>query len=205
MQIGKEEIKNINGVDQQVGVIFCYNMSNTKQKGESDMKVIFLDIDGVLNCETTQEQTREGVRFVEDKFVERLQRIVDATGARVVLSSDWRYDRDYEECNDDYLELKAKLAECGIEFYGFTPVFYHENRGYEIDRYLKEHKEVEKFVILDDRCDMQPHLERLVRTSFTFGLQDEDVDEAIWLLNSDESDTTIESQRTEKIASWDFW
>lgn len=148
------------------------------------MKVIFLDVDGVLNCETTQELTREGVRFVENRLVERLKRIVDETGAEVVLSSDWRYDRDYEECNGDYLELKSKLAEYGIEFYGFTPVILHEDRGYEIDRYLAEHKEVEKFVILDDRCDMYPHLRRLVRTNWESGLKDEDVEEAIWLLNN---------------------
>ena len=169
------------------------------------MKVIFLDIDGVLNCETTQEQTREGVRFVEDRFVERLKRIVDETGARVVLSSDWRYDRDYDEYNGDYLELKAKLSEYGIEFYGFTPAIYHENRGHEIDAYLKAHEEVDRFVILDDRCDMQPHLERLVRTSFAFGLQDEDVDEAIWLLNADEHDSILANERSDKIASWEYW
>ena len=56
------------------------------------MKVIFLDIDGVLNCGTTTELTKTGDRFVENKFIERLKKIVDETGAKVVLSSDWRYD-----------------------------------------------------------------------------------------------------------------
>lgn len=154
------------------------------------MKVIFLDVDGVLNCETTQEQTREGVKFVEDRFVEKLKRIVDETGAKVVLSSDWRYDREDEVYNCDYLELKAKLAEYGIQFYGFTPIclrndrgFPIESRGFEIDQYLMAHDEVDKFVILDDRCDMEPHLDRLVMTSYDTGITDQDVEEAIALLN----------------------
>lgn len=155
------------------------------------MKVIFLDIDGVLNCETTEEKTLDGTRFVEDRFIKRLKRIVDTTNAKVVLSSDWRYDRDCDEFNGDYLELKDKLFEYDIEFYGFTPVcprnsrgFPYASRGFEIKQYLAEHEEVDEFVILDDRCDMEPHLNRLVRTSFETGLTEEDVDEAIELLNS---------------------
>ena len=154
------------------------------------MKAIFLDIDGVLNCESTHETTRSGVTFVEDRFVKRLKTIVDATDARVVLSSDWRYDRDCVGYNGDYLELVEKLFEYGIEFYGFTSVclrndrgFPIENRGFEINQYLIEHHEVDKFVILDDRCDMEPHLDRLVMTSYDTGLTEEDVKEAIELLS----------------------
>lgn len=148
------------------------------------MKVIFLDVDGVLNAYSTNVCTKSGVQFVEDNLIEKLKRIIDKTGVNVVLSSDWRYDRNYEEFNGDYLELKNKLAEYGIAFYGFTPEIYHENRGVEVDAYLKKHPEIDKFVILDDRCDLAPHKHRLVRTDPKIGLSDENVEEAIWLLNN---------------------
>lgn len=148
------------------------------------MKAIFLDIDGVLNAYSTNVCTKSGAQFVDDNLIEKLKRIIDETGANVVLSSDWRYDRDYEECNGDYLELKDKLAEYDITFYGFTPEICQEKRGIEVDAYLKAHPEIDKFVILDDRCDLAPHKHRLVRTNTKIGLTDEDVEEAIWLLNN---------------------
>lgn len=47
------------------------------------MKIIFLDIDGVLNYENSKSK-------VEEEKVKLLKEIVDKTGAEIVLSSDWR-------------------------------------------------------------------------------------------------------------------
>ena len=61
------------------------------------MKVIFLDIDGVLNTSQTfieidNEFIKTGKRRIEIDLdrVELLKEIVDATGAVIVLSSSWR-------------------------------------------------------------------------------------------------------------------
>jgi hypothetical protein len=55
------------------------------------MKVIFLDIDGVLNCNKTTNP--RGLPFVVDRrLLARFRRLLDRTGAKVVLSSTWRYD-----------------------------------------------------------------------------------------------------------------
>lgn len=53
------------------------------------MKVIFLDIDGVLNCVTSKSYCGMYVGVDADK-IRRLARIVEETGAKIVLSSDWR-------------------------------------------------------------------------------------------------------------------
>jgi hypothetical protein len=62
----------------------------------NDLPIIFLDVDGVLNyagCPSKCPPKNE-VRGVEPMLVERLRRILDLTGAVVVLSSTWRKHPD---------------------------------------------------------------------------------------------------------------
>ena len=106
------------------------------------IKVIFLDVDGVLNSDRTVRRTKGGYTFVGNRQMKNLKHIINMTGAKVVLSSDWRYDRDDPRYNGDYLELEAELLKCGIRLYGFTPELPSCHRGMEIDCWLKEHSEV---------------------------------------------------------------
>lgn len=145
------------------------------------MKVLFLDVDGVLNKANTKENTATGYDFVEDVFVRRLKDIVDQTGCKIVLSSDWRYDA-HTELNPELDELEDKLAEYGLVLYSFTPII-NNHRGREIQSWLDAHTGVSSFVILDDRGDMEPNEERLVRTLFSHGLTEENKREAIKVLN----------------------
>jgi hypothetical protein len=55
------------------------------------MKVIFLDVDGVLNCKKTANP-RKLPYVVDRRLLARFKRLLDRTGAKVVLSSTWRYD-----------------------------------------------------------------------------------------------------------------
>ena len=55
------------------------------------MKVIFLDIDGVLNCKKTPNP-RKFPYVVDKRLLVRFNRLLEKTGAKVVLSSTWRYD-----------------------------------------------------------------------------------------------------------------
>lgn len=65
------------------------------------VKVIFLDVDGVLNRETTAGK-------FEDECVEALKYIVSKSGAKVVLSSTWRFTVETRT------ELLTKLRESGV-------------------------------------------------------------------------------------------
>lgn len=138
------------------------------------IKVIFLDVDGVLNCKRTRSRTKSGYTFVDNSKLEMVKKIILVTGAKVVLSSDWRYDRDDDEYNQEFLELKERLESKGIFFYGFTPVINGGcHRGAEIQAWLDEHDEVGSFVILDDRQDMQPNMNKLCKTRMRDGLTEE--------------------------------
>ena len=56
------------------------------------MKVIFLDVDGVLNSQQLFEKCEDDQLIsVDEDNIKNLKTIVDATGAKIVLSSSWRY------------------------------------------------------------------------------------------------------------------
>lgn len=106
------------------------------------MRVIFLDIDGVLN--TNQVHNPRGFPYVvEDRLVDRFNRLVERTSARVVLMSTWRLD--------PIGLLAAKHFR--ITFSDVTPDMPDGARSAEILAWLKAHPEVERFVVLDDTDD----------------------------------------------------
>ena len=157
----------------------------------TDMKLIFLDIDGVLNYEGYERLTRSGTRFVDPVLIKRLKKIIDCTGAKVVLSSTWRrgiYDM-HEGLTDtvdalDAEELLAELNKYGVEIFDMTPMCGFIPRAEEIMRYLDGWKgeNIEQFVILDDFPLMSPYEGNFICTDCFTGLSEADVVTAIELL-----------------------
>ena len=148
------------------------------------MKVIFLDIDGVLNSDEYLDKVKnsdiQGIeRDIDVEKVKLLKRAIDETGARVVLSSSWRYTR-----NARY--LKELLANYEIRV-DSTP-YIRDIRGLEIKKWLSENQGVEDFIILDDEIfDSfdEELIKKLVKVSngngrsLGEGLLPKDVDEII--------------------------
>lgn len=156
------------------------------------MRVIFLDIDGVLNEDTTPTRTKSRVIFIDQDKLLRLKRIVEATQAKIVLSSTWRYDRDDARYNGDFLELQETFQKVGLDFYSYTPEdVLGIRRGMEIKAWLGIHPEVDRFIILDDELfDFEERglLPWLVKTDFAdSGLTEALAQEAIGLLLEDQS------------------
>ena len=156
-------------------------------KGSSNMsmKVIFLDVDGVLNNRHTRTRTCEGWCFVDDFLVARVRKIVDATGAVIVLSSTWRDEwniKDESLNGSDFNELRAKFNEFGMDFFSRTGAWQKRGRGWEIMDWLERHEAIESFVILDDWNDMGPVRDHLILTNPSLGLTEENVQEAIKIL-----------------------
>jgi len=133
------------------------------------MKVIFLDIDGVLNTnKATYALNRyvDGSRVKDDqdrtKFdpigVGLINNLIEASGAKVVLSSAWRIT---EEKMAEVLELMQK-AGFRHSFLDVTPRL-GKPRGREIkvwiDEWEMENPEdpVTNYVIFDDDSDMLLH------------------------------------------------
>ena len=115
--------------------------------------IIFLDVDGVLNCSDTKDKIC-GYRGIEDEKVFYLKQIVDAFDAEIVLSSDWR---TLDEDSEHYQYLVDKLAKQGLKISDKTPDIIHWNRAAwnrasEIAAYLAENVP-DRFLILDDIQD----------------------------------------------------
>lgn len=111
------------------------------------MNIIFLDVDGVLNTIFTEDRTPSGYRGIEKKYIEILKFIADRLKAKIVISSDWRYNVS----DIDYKYLKDNLNEFGLEIYDVTPVISWRVRGQEIKQWLDAHKdEVDDYIIFDD-------------------------------------------------------
>ena len=94
------------------------------------MKVVFLDIDGVLNNDESFKKKYEYfqkyhsiISEIDEETVKRLARIVKTTSAKVVLTSSWR--SDWKNGVDHLTTEKARqLQELfwknGIEIIGIT-------------------------------------------------------------------------------------
>jgi hypothetical protein len=180
------------------------------------VKVVFLDVDGVLNSgeflkgrhfdpdpAKSDDWYVEALRlsYIDPKAIARLNRITDATGAKIVVSSSWRHYFIWGK------GLKEFFAKAGVkaEILGRTftdpddvrktlhrfGVWYDRVfRGHEIHAWIvdwndqEDEDDVESIAILDDGTDMEYLSHRLVNTQFEVGLTDADADTAIALLNT---------------------
>jgi len=138
------------------------------------MKVLFLDVDGVLNSEEGfKRDSPKEPWYLQHDCLERFRMMMmDLPDVKVVLSSAWRLMYSG-------IEFKHILEENGVDvdLIGSTPVTISGTRGDEIGLWLASHPEVKTFVILDDGSDMGVHKHRLVKTTFKKGLQDTHVAE----------------------------
>ena len=134
------------------------------------MKVIFLDIDGVLNY--------RGVSDVCPKAVSLLNDLLEKTEANIVISSSWRIYMSMIRIRDELVGAGFGFPERII---GSTPYVPERERGYEIKLWLKQ-VPVDKFVILDDRDDVGNLFPFLVKTDTFIGLQQTHVDKALGIL-----------------------
>lgn len=98
------------------------------------------------------------------------------------MSSSWRYGRTCKAHHQDFVELLAKLEEYDVHVVDYTPTLNTAHKSIEIKQYLSEHPEIDKFVILDDD-EMELFPKEHIETINRYGLTDENVDEAIKMLN----------------------
>lgn len=153
------------------------------------MKVIFLDVDGVLNNFHTRTVTSDGWCFVDGFLIERLRTLVKASGAKVILSSTWRdgWNREDESQNElCFIELRDALREHDIEIFDALPLPLRTRRSIAIREFFDNWKgePIEEFVILDDWNDVGEFSNHLVLVNPTFGLTNNDVAAALKILKS---------------------
>lgn len=184
------------------------------------MKIIFLDVDGVLNHEewytsgraqnaylATGETDAKAYNFDPESW-KWVQKLINETGAKIVLSSSWR-SYDLASTIEEYKDTAFKPIIDNLV--GVTPVTMTRNRGEEINRFfdivngnnsndtsksvewLKNHpletltamgEKIAQYVIFDDDTDItdgqKPHF---VHVDFWHGIQEKDYMKAKNILN----------------------
>ena len=170
-------------------------------------KVIFLDVDGVLNSDRTLYEDIS----LEDDLILNLKELVHKTKAKIILSSSWRLSTEAVATLMDKLD-KFGLVISGmtcdgvdldwLEKYEFdatkkyldTKFDYDENkqikithdRGAEIFKWLCDHDDCTYIILDDDIEDIKPYFNEsvIIKTSYKTGLTKENIEKAMQILNN---------------------
>lgn len=155
-------------------------------------KVIFLDVDGVLNDGATDRSVSHspcGDTGLCHEMIENLAEIVRETGAKIVLVSQWKdeWDVNPEFRTEEGVYLDHMLKAHGLKISDKT-TDRTADRGHGIVSWLSDHPDVRNWVVLDDdvsydyeECGIFPHL---VRTHYCYGgLTERMADQAIEILS----------------------
>ncbi len=177
------------------------------------MKVIFLDIDGVLNtssfighfwtyCQLNDlkrpETKKEFNELLRDEYgnifdplaVTWLRDIIERTDAKIVISSSWR------SSGLSVMQEMWKVRGLPGEVIDITPfpkdvlayekANYYESigRGAEVQMWLDTHKSLESYCIIDDDSDMLSD-QVFVQTNEDYGITEEIAERVIRLLNKE--------------------
>ena len=136
------------------------------------MKVIFLDIDGVLNTNSDREISNDKLKLLSE--------LVSKTGADVVLSSSWRNWWNHPKINvpgSFITKWKNQFLDNNISITLTTELECPKNIS--IEKFIIQH-DVKRFVVLDDQNVFDKNL---VQTNGDIGLTHSDCQKASQLLN----------------------
>ena len=174
-------------------------------------KLLFLDIDGVLNAmptdhhiidkwkkEMSQYDFQMKLYGLDKQLVDRLKLIIDRTQCKIVFSTSWRYFKDHPTVGSDWRKTLSEMLNVSQDiFIGNTPDISvaggwdcssNRRRGLEIKCWIENNTEPGKFkycIIDDEVVDIISIISEshVVHTDMRFGLTLSNVDKAVRILN----------------------
>ena len=162
------------------------------------MKIIFLDIDGVLNSDSWNQEHENEIKngiLVDEEKVEILSKLIKTTGAKVILHSGWRFwfDESFLPIRKESEILIKLLNKNHIDFYDFTPDLTTEEirksknfskvKPDEILLWLKNRSDISSWVVIDD-LDLNNEIisNHQIKPDSKIGLSSSDIEKAVKLL-----------------------
>lgn len=148
------------------------------------VKLIFLDIDGVLNCEEAYRSGEcqyqewiweDGRKDHYQRFCswskDLLNKLIDKTGAKIVISSTWRHGGidfmrkvwEMEQMSGEIIGITPSITAKGISiprgleiqyFLNEDLGFRHINWSEDEQREYMENSGIDNYIIIDDDSDM---------------------------------------------------
>lgn len=163
-------------------------------------RVIFLDIDGVLNSNFGNDQPQKEISdgtFVDEEKIELFALLVKKTNAKIILHSGWRFwfDSKFKPLCKEAENLSELLNKNGLQIDGFTPDLTTEEirktkkfslvKADEILSWLNVHENITEWVVLDDldlhNAQIKQHQ---VKPDPTVGLTSENIRQAEEILTA---------------------
>ena len=162
------------------------------------VRVIFLDIDGVLNSnfwnENHQTEISDGT-LIDIEKVRLLSTLVKKTNAKIILHSGWKFwfDSALHPLRKEAENLEKLFGQEDLMIEDVTPDHSTEEikkskkfslvKASEILAWLDEHKEADKWIVIDDLDLHNPEIEsHQIKTDPHIGLTMEDVRKAEFML-----------------------
>lgn len=162
--------------------------------------VIFLDIDGVLNsnfCNDSHQKEISDGKLIDIEKIRLLAKLVKNTNAKIILHSGWKFwfDFNLEPTRKESENLSRLMQQEGLVIDGMTPDFSTEEirkskkfslvKASEIMAWLAEHKEIDKWIVIDDldlhNSEVEAHQ---IKTDSSIGLTIVDIQKAEKILLS---------------------
>lgn len=168
------------------------------------MNYVFLDIDGVLNNLGTVAAFGGSCDHFDPVSIALIARLCQNGSACIVISSSWRYGD-----TNELRERLSRLAGPALVKYivDETPV-NGESRGHEIQQWLGENLQTDRYVIIDDDDDMLPH-QPFVKTTFEDGFRFRHYVKALGFLNPNHKDFDLKdygwTQDAPTSPGWYWW
>lgn len=140
------------------------------------MKILFLDFDGVIKP-LHQDFSKEACSRVNDLLHKE-------SALRIVVSSSWR-----EQGLQAVRGILAGLGIDSIKVIDITegmPEHALKTRDHHIKKWLRDHKDIDNFVIIDDEAEMPDFKAKYVNTKSDIGFTEEDKEKALKILSKKE-------------------
>lgn len=164
-------------------------------------KIVFLDIDGVLNSDFWNKNHQREISvgtLIDESKIKLLCKLIKDTDAQIILHSGWKYwfDPDLRPLRREAENLKVLLEKEGLVISGVTPDHATEEiknskkfslvKAGEILAWLEQHNDVDAWVVMDDLDLHNAEVARhQVRTDQSIGLIDGDVEKAKRMLGGE--------------------
>lgn len=154
-------------------------------------KIIFLDCDGVINS-VQWEAVRKDMPpasviddAIDPRCLERIVSICTETGAKIVLSSDWRINWPFARTRLEHAGIPEGLIIDRTPVLNVISGMHHYSRGEEVKAWLNAHDDVYDYIIIDDREDFLTDQIKLhlVHTNNWVGITKKDRQAAIEMLS----------------------
>lgn len=142
----------------------------------SSMKILFLDFDGVLKP-LHEDFSKEACKRVDELLIKE-------PSLRIVVSSSWR--------TQGLQAIRGILGGLGIDpikvidITEGMPEHALKTRDHHIKKWLRDHPDVDTFVILDDTAELPDFSHKYVKPDSCIGLTDEDIENALKILQKKE-------------------